>query len=148
MESPARFITRPTAVMAMQWTGSNAEALAQWTKKAFVPPRDDMDAQLWADSVAHYIAMEVGDWVVQNDLGFYPRKEASFKVEFRKMLPDEAVTVEFGHVYFTDGINATPGTNGIPLIPIHPGDDINTDGENIWIDTADGKHIPLGKVGK
>lgn len=148
MESPARFISRPTPVMAMQWTGDNTDALSRWTEKAFYVSPVDNKARLWASSVAQYIDMEVGDWVLKNDLGFSPRKEETFRKEYRKMLADEAVTVEFGHVYFTAGSHAVPGPDGIPLVAIHPGDEIATDGEEVWIDTADGKHITLGKAGE
>lgn len=148
MESPARFITRPTQTMAMQWTGDNTESVKNWVGNAFRLAEAENTALLWVASVAHYVEMEPGDWIVQNELGFYPRKEESFRQEYRKMLDDEAVTVEFGHVFFPGGAHSAPTTSGIPLVSIHPGDEISTDADGIWIDTADGKRIPLRKAGK
>lgn len=47
MTAPQRFRKRPIEIEAMQWTGDNADALAQWTDGSFwtIDPEDRTDDQ-------------------------------------------------------------------------------------------------------
>lgn len=74
--SAQTFRTKPVEVWAIQWTGTNAQAVIDFAGARFavIPPenRDTVlaaSAELWVDHRGVYAPLVEGDWVVRDRSG-------------------------------------------------------------------------------
>lgn len=92
MTEPRTYRKRPVEVDAMQWTGSNAAALARWvigptalvdgfTVEPDPRPEDDgteFTGLLWVAANRQWLPIETSEWVLRDGRGFYPCKAEVF----------------------------------------------------------------------
>jgi hypothetical protein len=84
------FRTKPVEVQAIQWTGTNAQAVTDFAGARFavIPPenRDTLlcaTAELWVDGRGGYTPLVEGDWVVRDRSGRLLAVEAkAFPLEY------------------------------------------------------------------
>lgn len=98
MDKPGIFVKKPVEVKAIQFTGDN-----WWACRDFAGQRETSDglkvncfnrvgtylfkdrsetnvvAELWVDANKTILPIEVGEWIIQDNLGFYPCKDARFQ---------------------------------------------------------------------
>ena len=82
----------PTDVEAIQWTGENIHQLWDWITAEFLcgPIGDnEMDgrsypAKLYVAANDAWLDLEVGEWIIQDKLGFYPCKDSVFRAKYRR----------------------------------------------------------------
>ncbi|MFE5368136.1 hypothetical protein [Streptomyces mirabilis] len=82
---PDRYRQRPNEVDAIQWTGSNADALRAFAGIDFdtIAPADriddpDCDAQLLVEA-SHWVGIRPGDWVLKFEGYFVAKDDAPFR---------------------------------------------------------------------
>lgn len=78
MDRAQVFHKKPGVVEAIQWTGSNFDALAAFCKHPKVELRLLPGDVLGIQSGDVYTSAKPGDWVVKGHAGFYARKEHVF----------------------------------------------------------------------
>ncbi|ACH63018.1 hypothetical protein Cali_32 [Mycobacterium phage Cali] len=108
MSTPAKYRKKPVVVEALQWTGDNAEDLAEWATMpchgaipgseliCFMSMDDDeifdtvesmrydefravgATAALWVNANQSWLPIKDGEWVVKDRLGFYPVEDGVF----------------------------------------------------------------------
>jgi len=78
MTQPRRYRKRPVEITAFQWTGDNADAMREFTCGMFLPPDDANPAWLYVAANSSSLPLEVGEWVAQDRLGYYPIKDEVF----------------------------------------------------------------------
>lgn len=109
MSGPQLYVKRPVEIMAMQWTGENYQDVLKWVgwmqnmdgdvrSPRFAAPdaryEDDVDgpgelihddglARLWVEANHAWLPIEVGEWILQDRLGFYPCKDPIFQENYR-----------------------------------------------------------------
>lgn len=85
----------PVEVEALQWTGNNNGAVMEWTGEhvdpdtgesvlTFVPlayPRP----RLWVAANQAWVAVEPGEWIIKDALGFYPCKPGIFAAVYEEV---------------------------------------------------------------
>lgn len=79
MDRPARYRKKPVEVDALQWTGSNWEALERFAGAHVRFHGGDID--VWIEkSNTWRQALPVGDWVIgeRDGVGFYPCTKEQF----------------------------------------------------------------------
>lgn len=95
-DSAGKYTSIPTTITAIQWTGDNIHALWDWCGAdnvyGPVPTIDDADhnqnlhakdvemrpARLYVAANDAWLDLEIGEWILKDDLGFYPCKHAVF----------------------------------------------------------------------
>lgn len=83
MNMPEKYRKRPVVIDAMQWTGNNAAALADWCGNHFYERSqsecaDGFTASLFVKANANWLGIETGEWIAKDSQGFYPIKDAVF----------------------------------------------------------------------
>lgn len=86
MEQPKMYRSKPRVKLAMQWTGANASPLIDWTSGAFTPsPRvHGMVARLYVKANDSWLPLDIGEWIVEDENGFYPIKDSTFKSTYEE----------------------------------------------------------------
>lgn len=89
MTEPKKYRKKPVVIEAMQWTGDNKDALAQWTDGAFwtVCPEDRADNPdhtgcLYVGANSAHLGISTGEWVLRDAKGFYPCKPDVFAATY------------------------------------------------------------------
>ena len=77
------YVSVPTQIRALRWTGTNGEAIKNWTGGFEYGPIDG-SAVLWVDANHAWIEIEIGEWVAQDTHGFYPIKDDIFQMKYRE----------------------------------------------------------------
>lgn len=95
--SVATYRKRPVTVEALQWTGENLEEMQEWTgagatsfyliEEEDKPYLDNPEntADLWVAANGYYIGICDGEWVLKDELGFYPCKDEMFKKVYERV---------------------------------------------------------------
>lgn len=85
MESPARYRKRPVVIEAIQWTGSNADAVGAFAGARFnvldepSPSDPDATAEVLDSLHSTWILVYTGDWIIRGVKGeFYPCRDNVF----------------------------------------------------------------------
>lgn len=78
------YTSRPTTITAGQWTGANLDEIKAWVGN------DNLDhwvsgtaLTLWVEANTSWLPLEVGEWIIKDDLGFYPCKDSVFRAKYR-----------------------------------------------------------------
>lgn len=90
--TPASFYTSiPTTISALQWRG-DVDQMWDWTTPAaFYGPipaeyrRAATPARLYVAANNAWVDLDIGEWVIRDDLGFYPCKDSVFRKKYRKL---------------------------------------------------------------
>ena len=89
MTEPKKYRKKPVEIEAMQWTGDNADALAQWTDGSFwtvceEDRTDDPDhtACLYVEANSRHLGIPTGEWVLRDSAGFYPCRADIFAATY------------------------------------------------------------------
>ncbi|MFH8804096.1 hypothetical protein ACH4F6_31660 [Streptomyces sp. NPDC017936] len=84
-DQPARYRRTPAEIEAVQWTGTNADALRAFAGSDFdtIDPEDriedpDQDAQLLVEA-SHWVGIKPTDWVVKYEGYFVAKADATFR---------------------------------------------------------------------
>ncbi len=94
-----KFVAKPIEIEAIQFTGKNWTELQLFTgfrridsnyRRTFSPIGTYLPnylyetgaAELWVDAISTHLVVEVGDWVVRNERGYYPWKRAIFEAQY------------------------------------------------------------------
>ncbi|MFA7265116.1 MAG: hypothetical protein WC054_02290 [Candidatus Nanopelagicales bacterium] len=87
--SAQRFRKKPVEVEAMQWTGSNRNALFDFTGGLFgrVHPEDrtddpDQTGEIFVGANSVWVGVEDGEWIIHDSGGFYPCKPDIFEATY------------------------------------------------------------------
>jgi hypothetical protein len=89
---PTTYISIPTRITAMQWTGGNIQDLWDWITAEFlygpIPAEPIIreharPARLYVAANDAWLDLEVGEWIIQDALGFYPCKDSVFTAKYR-----------------------------------------------------------------
>jgi hypothetical protein len=93
--STRTYVKQPLEVQALQYTEDNLEEMREFCGTALIHGRiqnvfrlpdptaeDGSGAELWVNANQRYLPIEVGEWVIQDDLGFYPCKDRKFKESY------------------------------------------------------------------
>lgn len=85
------YISIPTRITAMQWTGTNIQELWDWITAEFlygpIPAGDrraPIPARLYVAANNAWVDIEPGEWILQDTLGFYPCKDSVFRAKYRE----------------------------------------------------------------
>lgn len=82
MKWPILLQRKPTTIRAMRWTGDNYSDLRAWgapvtfmgqAKFGFDESKEH-DLWLWVSANGCQIRLEMGEWIAQDEIGFYPIK--------------------------------------------------------------------------
>lgn len=91
--APTSFTSVPTEVVAMRWTGDNQNAIWDWISAQFfygpLPVGDPIaprgrPAELWVAANQEWLKLNVGCWIIQDQLGYYPCEDEIFQVKYRQ----------------------------------------------------------------
>lgn len=83
--TPDRYASNPTTVMAMQYHEKEVGALGVWVGHRNLKYRPGIHlTQLWVAANNSWLPLEEGEWVLQDELGFYPCKDAVFRKKYHK----------------------------------------------------------------
>jgi hypothetical protein len=88
-----------TVIEAMQWTGNNIDDLWNWAGVNRVyGPTEVNPLRLFVAANNVWLDLEVGEWIIKDDLGFYPCKDKMFTAKYELACwwtngdhPDDAV---------------------------------------------------------
>lgn len=79
------YISRPSSITALQWTGENLEDVKVWVGN------DNLDhwvsgtaLTLWVEANTSWLPLETGEWIIKDDLGFYPCKDSMFQRKYER----------------------------------------------------------------
>lgn len=79
-----RYVKRPVVIEALQWTG-NVDEIWDWTTAAYfygpIPEEDGRPAtpaKLYVAANDAWLELEMGEWIIKDELGFYPCKDSMF----------------------------------------------------------------------
>lgn len=107
MLAPKTYMKRPVPVRAIQWTGNNLGAVVDFVGfmenmdgdvhiARFLGPdaiddvgepiREDGLAQLWVEANKSWLPLVVGEWILQDALGFYPCQDRQFAQTYEEVL--------------------------------------------------------------
>lgn len=77
------YTSRPVSITAMQWTGENLDDIKAWVGD------DNLDhwasgvaLTLWVEANTSWLPLEPGEWIVKDELGFYPCKDSIFQRKY------------------------------------------------------------------
>jgi hypothetical protein len=79
---------RPVVVAAMRFTGSpnNRDALEAWgVKLKMMPHEGTIVTALWVQANKTWLPLDVGEYIIQDKLGFYPCKESTFDETYEQI---------------------------------------------------------------
>lgn len=87
---PMKFRKQPVVVEAIQWTGENPYAVRNFTGEHrvaaggshFVFTIQKGPAELYVAANDAWLTIEVGDWIIRDDRGFYPCKPDIFAATY------------------------------------------------------------------
>ncbi|MFE5290358.1 hypothetical protein ACFRAQ_35865 [Nocardia sp. NPDC056611] len=89
-------------VEAMQWTGSNADALREWTGGSFqvLDPEDagenpDATGSLFIAANGVWATLELSEWILRDIKGFYPCKADVFELTYEREIGTPIHDVEY-----------------------------------------------------
>lgn len=89
----ATYTSRPTTITAGQWTGGNIQELWGWVgaDNLYGPlPEEDRrsarPAKLYVAANAAWLDLEIGEWIIKDDLGFYPCKDSVFRKKYQRLI--------------------------------------------------------------
>lgn len=115
----ARFRKKPVEVEAMQWDGTNIDALWDWGKDVlFAAGRDSAPAvfafppngplEAWVEKSQTYCQVEVGDWLIKESdgIGVYPCKGAVFAATYDRVPASKSKDPYPGDGYCSPGYDA------------------------------------------
>ena len=93
----------PVVIEAQQWTGDNIIALWDWVTAAFLygpcpaepafgpddegrgcPAQPASPARLYVSANDAWLDLEVGEWIIKDQLGFYPCKAEVFDTTYER----------------------------------------------------------------
>lgn len=78
IEKPTRFRRIPTETYAMQFDGDNFDSITAWVGTQRLKRIPSGTVCLWADANRGWMAIEKGEWILQDHAGFYPCKDKVF----------------------------------------------------------------------
>jgi len=91
---PQTYVSVPTEIVAMQWTGEpdSTDAVLEWcgpkfVSRAVISPGEGVvgrTANLYVDANESWLPLEVGEWVAKDSHGFYPIKNDIFENKYRR----------------------------------------------------------------
>lgn len=98
---PGRYISVPTEIDAVQFNGENFASVRELAGKkdymggfswAFQPIgtylvdylNPEAKAELWVEANSSWVPIEIGEWILKDDLGCYPCKNDIFKRKYRE----------------------------------------------------------------
>lgn len=89
--SPAQYTSSPVTITAHRYREENVAALASWmgTQNVRYRPRIHL-TQIWVAANEAWLPLEDGEWVIQDELGFYPCKDVVFRKKYHKALQRDA----------------------------------------------------------
>lgn len=94
MNNPRTYQRKPSFVQAIQWTGSNVDALIDWIGDSGIRlPQSNsvleagMPLSLYVHANGGWLDLEVGEWILRDDLGFYPCKDSQFSKVYEAVEP-------------------------------------------------------------
>lgn len=89
---PLTYISNPTRITAMQWTGNNIAELRDWVGAGNLygpfPAEDRLaatPARLYVAANNAWLDLAVGEWILQDTLGFYPCNNEVFRAKYRAL---------------------------------------------------------------
>ena len=83
MDKPILFRTRPTEKWAIQWTGENDAAIAEFLLPKKFDVRDCPGESLFIETLEGAMRADKGDWIVKGLEGeFYPVKPRIFAATY------------------------------------------------------------------
>ena len=100
---PRTYITKIVEREAIRWTGENADLVKAFVgtvnegynknQEAFScdPENGAHFDRLYVAANREWLALDIGEWIIKDDLGFYPCKDSVFheKYENKKYSPSE-----------------------------------------------------------
>lgn len=79
------YTSRPVSITAIQWTGENLDDVKAWVGD------DKLDhwvsgaaLTLWVEANTTWLPLEAGEWIIKDELGFYPCKDSVFQRKYQK----------------------------------------------------------------
>lgn len=89
--SPAQYTSSPQTITACQYREESVAALASWTGPENVRYRPKIHlTQLWVEANKAWLPLEDGEWVIQDELGFYPCKDVVFSKKYHRAFQRDA----------------------------------------------------------
>lgn len=92
---PQTYVSVPTEIQALQWTGTNVEEVRSFTHRGieaeekseafhydFYVTRNG-DGNLWVQVSQTFVKIVAGEWVLKDQLGFYPCKDEIFAQKYK-----------------------------------------------------------------
>lgn len=84
------YVSIPTQIEAVQWTGENAKELEEFcgvreleegeTQPIF--SNDPIRGHLYVAANGAWLDLEIGEWILKDELGFYPCKDKVFRKKY------------------------------------------------------------------
>jgi hypothetical protein len=97
VSGPATYRSMPSEIDAIQWTGNNGIAVANFVgpqpsssmcgfqvTERFGQPGPD-EAKLWVQANKEWLNIEPTEWVARDEIGFYPIKDEIFQRKYRQV---------------------------------------------------------------
>jgi hypothetical protein len=89
------YTRKPAKVEAIQWTGSNADEVGEFTRKCFedyLLRQVDYQSSEWGEPLKLTLTLArctidvcIGDYIIRNKLSVYVINEAEFKAEYEEV---------------------------------------------------------------
>jgi hypothetical protein len=106
---PKKYQKKPTTIEALQWTGDNLEEMREFcgirlTRDnyaiqvfnplgTYLPATPDQTtsftSELWVAANGGILAIETGEWVAKDDLGYYPIKDGHFQQLYSEVTDEQ-----------------------------------------------------------
>lgn len=84
--TPGLWQSNPVTLRAMQYHEKEVAALAAWLGPSRVKYRPRVHlTQIWVAANKAWLPLEEGEWVLQDELGFYPCKDVIFRKKYHKV---------------------------------------------------------------
>lgn len=115
--TPARYESSPQTITAHRYREENVAELASWMGQANVRYRPRVHlTQIWVAANESWVPLEDGEWVIVDELGFYPCKDVVFRKKYHKVLQRDAElrTLVIDHERYR-GYDFTVTSEGVSL---------------------------------
>lgn len=112
MDSPKTYRSKPTDTEAIQWTGSNADAVNTWLGPEVASRHEGVDPlgnlHFWCQDRDRWVFAQPGEWIVRDKDSYAPMEAQTFH---ERWTDDDQTSVSFT-MKMVDGDQATVTVDG------------------------------------
>ena len=97
IQKPTRYRRIPTETYAMQFDGDNFDSITAWVGPQRLKRIPSGTVCLWVDANKGWLAIDKGEWILQDRAGFYPCKDRVFAGTYSRIasaVPEQTIVID------------------------------------------------------